>query len=178
MPFSVMFHTWIHLAERKCTKPMSGAQLNMLPSYGCLQVPCILKSWMMCNVVLYILYHQGPSTGIEYRSPTTHENCSRSGSDVQTVPRRSSSTSEDHATSIMDSMKVHQSKCFLWKLCCAVLLARRRVVSGHWSLVQYGRSYMPAIIPVWNSLPDATVGHPTTSGIKAFCSRAHKYLKV
>ena len=49
--------------------------------------------------------------------------------------------------------------------------------SGHWSLVQYDHSYVPTIIPVWNSLPDATVGHPTTSRIKAFCSRAHKYLK-
>ena len=79
----------------------------------------------------FCTYHQGPSTGIEYRSPTTQENCSRSGSDVKVAHRRSSSTSEDHATSIMDSIKVHQNTCFLRKLCCAVSYWQ----DGEWSLV-------------------------------------------
>ena len=51
-----------------------------------------------------------------------------------------------------------------------------RAESGHWSLAQHDRSFIPAMVPVWNSLPDAIVGHPTTTGTKAFCSRTHNFL--
>jgi len=47
---------------------------------------------------------------------------------------------------------------------------------GQWSLQQYDRSALPAIIPVWNSLPSDIVGSPDSESTKAFVKRAHHHL--
>jgi hypothetical protein len=51
-----------------------------------------------------------------------------------------------------------------------------RTVTGHWSLQQYDRSVLPAIVPVWNGLPADVIGTPATEDTKAFCKRAHRYI--
>ena len=51
-----------------------------------------------------------------------------------------------------------------------------RTGSGQWSLHQYDKSFLPAAIPVWNSLPSDVIGSPQTDDTKTFCMRAHRYL--
>ena len=51
-----------------------------------------------------------------------------------------------------------------------------RTQSGQWSLHQYDRSFLPATIPVWNSLPNEIVGQPHQDGTKKFCQKANRFL--
>jgi len=52
-----------------------------------------------------------------------------------------------------------------------------RTPTGQWSLQQYDRSVLPAIVPVWNSLPPDIIGSPISEDTRAFCKRAHHYLR-
>ena len=52
-----------------------------------------------------------------------------------------------------------------------------RTESGHWSLHQYDRSFLPATVPVWNSLPPQIVGNPSIDSTKTFCKCANRHLK-
>jgi len=49
--------------------------------------------------------------------------------------------------------------------------------TGHWSLQQFDRSALPAIVPVWNGLPPSVVGNPELESTKTFCKRAHRHLQ-
>ena len=48
-----------------------------------------------------------------------------------------------------------------------------RTRSGKWSLQQYDRSFLPAIIPVWNSLPQTVIGDPVTEKKPRHSARGH-----
>ena len=51
-----------------------------------------------------------------------------------------------------------------------------RTASRHWSLHQYDHSFLPAVIPIWNSLLQHVVGCPITDSTKLFCKRVNSHL--